>query len=78
MNTIKLNLSAGILENAKQEADRIGISLQDFIRMLMGNYFASKDVSLLARAREEIEDGKYTTIDTSGELKKYLKNLKSQ
>ncbi len=75
MNTIKLSLSPGILQNATQEADKIGISLQDFIRMLMGSYFASKSSSLFAKANKEIAAGEYTIIDNSKELNKYLKTL---
>lgn len=75
MNTIKISLSPGILQNATQEADRIGISLQDFIRMLMGSYFASKSSSLFVKANKEIAAGEFTTIDTAKDLTKYLKNL---
>ena len=39
--TIKINLSSGILQNAQAEAERIGITVQDFIRMLMGTYFSN-------------------------------------
>jgi len=60
--TIKVNLPKGLLQNSKVEAERIGISLQDFIRMLMTTYFAnaksiraiSRDQALLNRATKEI------------------------
>lgn len=84
-STIKLNLPSGILQNAKQEADRIGISLQDFIRMLMGSYFASSNMTntvsrsstLLTKAKQEIADGEYTAINNSQELDNYFKKLES-
>lgn len=75
MNTIKLNLSVGILQNATQEAKKIGVSVQDFIRMLMGSYFASKSSSLFVKANKEIAAGEYTVIDNSKDLTKYLKTL---
>ncbi len=80
-STIKLNLPSGILQNAQQEGSRIGISLQDFIRMLMGSYFAnstatiSKNSALLTQAKKEIAAGDYTVINTAGELNTYLKTL---
>lgn len=81
--TIKLNLPAGILRNAKSEATRIGISVQDFIRMLMATYFArsgsiraiSRDEALFDRAQEEIAQGKYTQVKTPKQLQKYLSGL---
>ncbi len=81
--TIKLNLPVGILRNTKSEATRIGISVQDFIRMLMATYFArsgsiraiSRDEALLDRAEQEIEKGKYTRVSTSKQLQKYLSRL---
>lgn len=84
-STIKLNLPSGILQNAKQEADKIGISLQDFIRMIMGNYFASskpvytsvsRDSILLAEAKKEIANGEYDVINNAQDLDKYLETLK--
>lgn len=82
-STIKINLPPGIKNNAQEEAKRIGISLQDFIRMLMATYFArgnsvsalSRDMQLLERAREDIRKGRYTTIRTQAELKKHLDSL---
>lgn len=81
--TIKLNLPVGILRNAKSESTRIGISVQDFIRMLMATYFArsgsiraiSRDETLLDRAEDEIAEGKYTQITSSKQLQKYLDQL---
>lgn len=82
-STVKLNLPSGIFENAKQESDRIGISLQDFIRMLMGTYFAntnsinsvSRNSALLKVAKKEISEGKFTTINNAQDLDKYLNAL---
>ena len=82
-STIKINVSAGILRNAQHEAQRIGISLQDFIRMLMATYFAnsssirmiSRDQALWGRAKEEINRGQYTTVKNKTELHDYLDSL---
>ncbi|MCJ7826324.1 hypothetical protein MUP56_01765, partial [Patescibacteria group bacterium] len=82
-STIKLNISSGILRNAQGEADRIGISLQDFIRMLMATYFAhagsvraiSHDQMLLERAGQEIRGGEYTKIQSKKELNAYFDSL---
>lgn len=80
--TIKLNLHQTMVKNASTEAKRIGLSLQDFIRMLLGNYFATPVMEkaeyyqkLFDVARKEIREGKYTTIKNSSELKKHLKSL---
>ena len=83
--TIKLNVPSGILSNAQQEAQRIGISLQDFIRMLMATYFArsesvrsiSRDQVLLEKAKREIRAQKYTQVTSTAELKNYLASLES-
>ena len=82
-STIKLNLSGGILENSRSEARRIGISLQDFIRMLMATYFSrseaiqtiSRDQILLKQARDEIESSQYTAVSDSKALKNYLHKI---
>jgi len=84
-STIKLNLPAGILRNAQNEAKRIGISLQDFIRMLMANYFAgfrpikamSREQALYERALGEIERGEYTEIKNVKELDEFLNKLEN-
>lgn len=81
--TIKINVPMGILSNAQQEARRIGISLQDFIRMLMATYFANapsvraltRDQALYNRAQKEIREGKFTTVNTKAELEAYLDQL---
>ncbi len=81
--TIKLNLPEGMWRNAQGEAKRIGISLQDFIRMLMATYFANaraikaiaRDQALYDQAQEEIIDGKFTTVVNEEELDDYLKKL---
>lgn len=83
-STIKLNLPSGILQNAVEESGRIGISLQDFIRMLMATYFAnsnsvravSRDRALFDQAQEEIRRGEYTKVGTKKELDAYLNSLK--
>jgi len=82
-STIKLNLSSGIFRHASEEADRIGISLQDFIRMLMATYFAharslsaiSRDQVLLEQAQDDIRNGKYTKIQNKKDLNMYFDNL---
>ncbi len=82
-STIKINVPAGILRNAQSEAQRIGISLQDFIRMLMATYFAHaasirtipRDQALWERAREEIKSGQYTAVKSKKELHAYLDAL---
>lgn len=82
-STIKVNVPAGIFHNAQSEAQRIGISLQDFIRMLMATYFAnaasirtiSRDQALWERAREEVESGQYTAVKSKKELHAYLDAL---
>lgn len=82
-STIKLNVSSGILNHAKEEADRIGISLQDFIRMLMATYFAharslsaiSRDQALFEHAQDDIRHGKYTKIQNKKELDVYFDSL---
>ena len=82
-STIKLNLPAGILRNAQNEAKRIGISLQDFIRMLMANYFAgfgpvktvSRDQALYERALGEINRGEYTKISSKKEFDEFFRKL---
>lgn len=84
-STIKLNVSSGILANAEAEARRIGISLQDFIRMLMATYFAntqsvravSRDQALYNQAQTEIQSGSFTPVKNKKELNKYLDNLNS-
>lgn len=82
-STIKINVSSGILRNAQSEARRIGISLQDFIRMLMATYFAnaasirtiSRDQALWERAGEEIKSGQYIAVKSKKELHAYLDSL---
>ena len=81
--TVKVNLPIGILRNAKSEATRIGISVQDFIRMLMATYFArsgsiraiTPDEVLLDRAEKEIAQGEYTRITSPKKLREYLSDL---
>jgi len=68
------------LQNSAKEADRIGISLQDFIRMLLATYFSrseaissiSRDGVLLDNAKREIKEKKYVEFTNIKELKEYL------
>ena len=84
-STIKINLAPGIKHNAQEEAKRIGISLQDFIRTLLATYFANarsirmmpRDQELFDRAQREIQAGAYTEIGNKKELKTYLDRLSS-
>jgi len=78
--TIKINLPAGILANARQEAERIGISVQDFIRMLMATYFSraesiqavSRDRVLWERGKKEVAGGKFVAVEDAQELERLL------
>ena len=82
-STIKINLPAGILSHAKGESERIGISLQDFIRMLMATYFAnalsiraiSCDQTLFSNAQTEIQKGDYTRVRDRNALDTHLDTL---
>ena len=84
-STIKLNLPSGILQNAEVESNRIGISLQDFIRMLMATYFAnsnsiraiSRDRVLFSQAQEEIRKGEYTKVSNASDLETYLRSIEN-
>ena len=84
-STVKVNLSGGILKNAQAESARIGISLQDFIRMLMATYFAnatsiravSHDQMLLNRAKEEIKRRDFTKVTSEEELNRYFNSLET-
>lgn len=79
-STVKVNLSQGILRNSAAEARRIGISLQDFIRLLLATYFSrsegitnvSRDKILLNNAKREIKEGKYKAFRNIKELSSYL------
>jgi len=81
--TIKINLPQGILQNSKEEADRIGISIQDFIRMLMATYFANsrtissikKDEYLYDRAQSEIKHKQYHEVENADDLDTYFDTL---
>ncbi|OGG24217.1 hypothetical protein A3A79_03445 [Candidatus Gottesmanbacteria bacterium RIFCSPLOWO2_01_FULL_43_11b] len=81
--TVKVNLPTGILRNTKSEANRIGISVQDFIRMLLSTYFArsgsiraiSRDEELFDRAQSEIAKGQYTRVTSAKKLRQYLDSL---
>lgn len=82
-STIKLNLPSGILNNAQGEAKRIGISIQDFIRMLIANHFAnnapvrpsSREQMLYNQAMDDIRNGRYTSITTKKQLQEHLDSL---
>lgn len=79
-STVKINLSEGILRNSAAEAERIGISLQDFIRLLLATYFSrsegilnvSRDKILLDNAKREIKEGKYKEFKNTQELSTHL------
>ncbi len=66
-STIKINLPQGILHKSSAEAERTGISVQDFIRMLLATYFSRPETIacitrgkvLLHNAKEEIAAGKH-------------------
>ena len=72
-----------MLQHAQTEAGRIGISLQDFMRMLMATYFAnarslrgiSRDQELWEHAKDEIANGQYTSVKTKKEFRLYLDAL---
>jgi len=82
-STIKINLPEGLLSNSTQEARRIGISVQDFMRLLLATYFSrsesitalSRDKMLLDSARKEIAKGYYTEIKSPAHLRKHLLSL---
>lgn len=84
-STIKLNIPSGILQHAKNESTRIGISLQDFIRMLMATYFAnggsiralSHDFAFFNQAQKEIQEGKFTTTASPKEINEHLQSLQT-
>lgn len=84
-STIKINLPPGIRGHAQEEAKRIGISLQDFIRTLLATYFANarsirmmpRDQELFNRAKREIQTGAYTEIRSKKELRAYFDRLNS-
>ena len=79
-STIKVNLPQGILQNSTTEAERIGISLQDFIRLLLATYFSrsqgimnvSRDRVFLDNAKREIEKGEYKQFNSGEKLADYL------
>lgn len=82
-STIKLNLPAGILANARTESERIGISVQDFVRMLLATYFAhapsikaiSKEQTLYQEALDDLNNGRYHTVESAKELNIYFDSL---
>ncbi|MBU0978404.1 MAG: hypothetical protein ABIJ03_03575 [Patescibacteria group bacterium] len=81
--TIKLNLPAGILQNTQIESKRIGISIQDFVRMLLATYFAhapsltaiNHDRVLYQEALKDIKHGCFTDVSNVEELNYYLQTL---
>ena len=74
-----------MLRNSQSEAKRIGISVQDFIRMLMATYFAnagsirsiSRNQALFDRAQDEIKHGKFAKVTSPKELADHLAALNS-
>ncbi|HLD24872.1 MAG TPA: hypothetical protein VJB96_03040 [Patescibacteria group bacterium] len=89
--TVKVNLPSGILAHAEGEAARIGISLQDFIRMLMATYFAqARAIQAVSRVSygshawwatgeaqvdAEIQNKQYTEFATMDDAVEHLKHL---
>jgi len=81
--TIKVNIPDGILRNSEQEASRIGISVQDFIRLLLATYFSrsesiqaiSRDAILLKGAQQEIGAGQYSELGNANDLQEHLLSL---
>jgi hypothetical protein len=78
-STIKLNLPNTFKKNIQIEAERIGISLQDFIRMVLSVYFSKSeslknisDLVLFERAKKELKTGKYKAVKSKKELEQYL------
>ena len=81
--TVKINVPIGMLQNARMESQRIGISVQDFIRMLLATYFAHapsikaivSDDERYQQALKEISSGKFSTVKSHKELSDHLQSL---
>lgn len=81
--TVKVNVPNSMLQNARMESQRIGISVQDFIRMLLATYFAhapslkaiSPDEEKYQRALHDISVGNISTVRSQSELSAHLKSL---
>jgi len=81
--TVKVNVPTGMLQNARMESQRIGISVQDFIRMLLATYFAhapsikaiTSDDERYQRALEDISSGKFSMVKSQKELLAHLRTL---
>lgn len=81
--TVKINLSTDLKTLVEKEASRIGFSLQDFVRMMLGTYFSriealgkpTYEERLYQEALEDVAAGRYTTVKNKKELKKYLDSL---
>ena len=66
--TIKVNLREVLLYNSIHKGHRIGISVQDFMRLLLTTYFSrseaivslSREKLLLETAHQEVAEGNYT------------------
>lgn len=80
---IKISIPEGIYQNSEAEAQRIGISVQDFIRMLLATYFARSEkiahlvseTKLLSNAQKEVQSGQVSEFDTTEALTKRLLEL---
>ena len=81
--TVKINLSTDLKRLAEKEAGRIGFSLQDFMRMMLGSHFAkpvlptklSLEEELYLRALPDIESGRCKSFKSGKELVEYLHTL---
>ncbi len=84
--TLKVSLADGLLHNSQTEATRIGISVQDFIRLLLASYFAQsesltaikRDKALIERAQQELATRQYTEFKSSAKFQEHLLNLERE
>lgn len=83
-STVKLNLPVSILRNTQAESERIGISVQDFIRMLLASYFAhtpslkasSSDETRYHQALREVAEKVYTVVSDEKGVTEHLSKIK--
>ena len=81
--TVKINEPIGMLQNVRMESQRIGISVQDFMRTLLATYFAhassiraiTSDDERYQHALQEISNGKFSTVKSQKELSTHLQAL---
>ncbi|HOZ03681.1 MAG TPA: hypothetical protein PKX78_04300, partial [Candidatus Woesebacteria bacterium] len=82
--TIKLTLPAGLMEKTRAEAEQIGVSVQDLIRMLLISYFARGLVSFTGhkssspkdKVMDYLKQGHLIQITNKQELNDYFKRFK--